>query len=119
MDAEHPEQASRGHEEQLQTLARENVSLKTEPPDVPPLGQKVKTPVDSFQVQLREETERLLAKVSYLEGRVEHLSGSRAELSSRLVRSQEDKLKVQLKIRNFSSCTAVELPCTWNCPLKF
>lgn len=34
MDAEHPGQASRGHEEQLQALTRENVSLKTKPPDV-------------------------------------------------------------------------------------
>lgn len=34
MDAGHPGQASRGHEEQLQALTRENVSLKTKPPDV-------------------------------------------------------------------------------------
>ncbi|XP_075891631.1 coiled-coil domain-containing protein 78 [Nelusetta ayraudi] len=69
MDAEHPGQASRGHEEQLQALTRENL-------------------------QLCEETERLLAKVSYLERRVEHLATSSAELSSRLVRSEEDKLKM-------------------------
>lgn len=53
--------------------------------------------LDLFQLQLREEIECLLAKVSYLERRVEHLSTSSAELSSRLVRSEEDKLKVQIK----------------------
>lgn len=97
MDAEHPGQASRGHEEQLQALTRENVSLKTKPPDVHYSVRKKNTSVGLFQLQLREETERLLAKVSYLERRVEHLATSRAELSSRLVRSEEDKLKVQLR----------------------
>lgn len=96
MDAEHPGQASRGRVEQLQAVTRENVGLKTKPPDVHYSVRK-NTSVCLFQLQLREEAERLLAKVSYLERRVEHLAASRAELSSRLVRSEEDKLKVQFR----------------------
>lgn len=98
MDAENPEQASGGYEGQIEALTRENVSSKMKPPDVSlTWSKRGRWSVGWFQVQLRQETERLLAKVSYLERRVERLAGSSAEFSSRLVRSEEDKLKVQLK----------------------
>ena len=56
----------------------------------------------SFQFQLREKNERLFAKVGYLESRLGHLAGSNTDLSCRLVRSEEEKLKVENK--NYMFC---------------
>lgn len=97
MDFKHLEQASED-KEQIQIFKRENVSFRSKTPDVSVRRAKIKkTFWVWFQLQLRERNERLLAQVNYLERRVEHLSASGSELSSRLIGSEEDKLKVQVK----------------------
>ncbi|CAB1426039.1 unnamed protein product [Pleuronectes platessa] len=52
----------------------------------------------SFQFQLREKNERLFAKVGYLESRLGHLAASNTDLSCRLVRSEEEKLKISKEL---------------------
>ncbi|XP_034425985.1 coiled-coil domain-containing protein 78 [Hippoglossus hippoglossus] len=47
---------------------------------------------------LREKNERLFAKVGYLESRLGHLAGSNTDLSCRLVRSEEEKLKISKEL---------------------
>lgn len=50
----------------------------------------------SSQLQLRDQAERLFTKVGYLESRLGHLTTSSTDVSHRLVRSEEEKLKVGL-----------------------
>ncbi|KAJ6657561.1 hypothetical protein lerEdw1_002276 [Lerista edwardsae] len=45
-------------------------------------------------VQLQDRNERLYAKLGELQEKMGHLAGSKTDLSSRLVRSEEDKLKI-------------------------
>lgn len=48
----------------------------------------------AFSLQPQDKNEQLSIKVDYLENKVTHLSTSNTDLSSRLVHSEEEKLKV-------------------------
>ncbi|XP_034564170.1 coiled-coil domain-containing protein 78 [Notolabrus celidotus] len=73
MDTQSQKQISNELEDQLQILTENNLKL-------------------------RDKSERLLIKVGYLESRVGHLTSSNADLSSRLVQSGEDNLKVSKEL---------------------
>ncbi|XP_029934259.1 coiled-coil domain-containing protein 78 [Myripristis murdjan] len=49
-------------------------------------------------LQLRDTNERLFTKVGYLESRLGHLARSKTDLSSRLVQSEEQKLKISKEL---------------------
>uniref|UniRef100_A0A3Q3IEY4 DUF4472 domain-containing protein n=1 Tax=Monopterus albus TaxID=43700 RepID=A0A3Q3IEY4_MONAL len=49
-------------------------------------------------LQLRVKNERLFTKVAYLENRMGHLANSNADLSCRLVQSEEEKLKISKEL---------------------
>ncbi|XP_028989914.1 coiled-coil domain-containing protein 78 [Betta splendens] len=49
-------------------------------------------------LQLRDKNERLFIKVGSLESRLGHLAGSNADLSCRLVQSEEEKLKISKEL---------------------
>ncbi|KAM6951148.1 coiled-coil domain-containing protein 78 [Aplochiton taeniatus] len=49
-------------------------------------------------VQLRDKNERLFNKLGYLESRLGHLAGSKTDLSSKLVQSEEEKLKISKEL---------------------
>ncbi|XP_054656947.1 coiled-coil domain-containing protein 78 [Dunckerocampus dactyliophorus] len=54
---------------------------------------------DKMQVEkLQDTNERLSVKVDYLESRVAHLSTSNTDLSTRLVQSEEEKLKISKEL---------------------
>ncbi|XP_074519913.1 coiled-coil domain-containing protein 78 [Halichoeres trimaculatus] len=73
MDSQQQKQTLDGPEDRLQTLTDDNL-------------------------QLRDKNERLLIKVGYLESRLGHLTSSHADLSGRLVRSEEDNLKISKEL---------------------
>ena len=60
-----------------------------------------------LKLLLRDKTERLFTKVSYLESRLGQLASSSTDLSCRLVQSEEEKLMVVF-IR-YSSTRALNL----------
>ncbi|KAM9837969.1 coiled-coil domain-containing protein 78 [Aulostomus maculatus] len=49
-------------------------------------------------MQLRDKNERLLIKVGHLEGRLTHIASSNTDLSSRLVQSEEGKLRISKEL---------------------
>ncbi|XP_031699207.1 coiled-coil domain-containing protein 78 [Anarrhichthys ocellatus] len=49
-------------------------------------------------LQLRGKNERLFTKVGYLQSRLGHLASSNTDLSCRLVRSEEEKLKISKEL---------------------
>ncbi|XP_074476483.1 coiled-coil domain-containing protein 78 isoform X1 [Sebastes fasciatus] len=49
-------------------------------------------------LQLRDKNERIFTKVGYLESRLGHLASSNTDLSCRLVKSEEDKLKISKEL---------------------
>ncbi|XP_062330985.1 coiled-coil domain-containing protein 78 isoform X2 [Osmerus eperlanus] len=49
-------------------------------------------------VQLRDKNERLFTKLGYFESRLGHLAGSKTDLSSKLVQSEEEKLKISKEL---------------------
>nr|XP_046234303.1 coiled-coil domain-containing protein 78 [Scatophagus argus] len=73
MDAQNHQTASNELLEQLRALTEENL-------------------------QLRDKTERLFTKVGYLESRLGHVASSNADLSCRLVQSEEEKLKISKEL---------------------
>ncbi|XP_053132674.1 coiled-coil domain-containing protein 78 isoform X1 [Hemicordylus capensis] len=52
-------------------------------------------------VQLQDRNERLHDKLGELQGKVGHLAGSKTDLSARLVRSEEEKLKISKDLVDF------------------
>ena len=63
----------------------------------------MKTQTLYIKVQLRDKNERLFTKLGYFESRLGHLAGSKTDLSSKLVQSEEEKLKVFRNIHNTST----------------
>ncbi|CAJ1080883.1 coiled-coil domain-containing protein 78 [Xyrichtys novacula] len=65
------------------------------------ISNELKGPVQALteeNLQLRDNNERLLIKVGYLESRLGHLASSNTDLSSRLVQSEENNLKMSKEL---------------------
>ncbi|XP_026171625.1 coiled-coil domain-containing protein 78 isoform X2 [Mastacembelus armatus] len=54
--------------------------------------------VTEENLQLRDKNKQLFTKVGYLESRLGHLASSNTDLSCRLVRSEEEKLKISKEL---------------------
>ncbi|CAB1312281.1 unnamed protein product [Coregonus sp. 'balchen'] len=66
-------------------------------PSLNELQDKIRCLTDE-NVQLRDKNESLFTKLGYLESRLGYLAGSKTDLSSKLVSSEEEKLKISKEL---------------------